>query len=326
MLLIMPSVSEAGSRDWSVDRDEIDDEVVEKFPIPVLFGVDYEDINPDFHDSRDNGDRAHEGEDFLAPLGTPIVSPTEAIVIRTGEGDSAGKYVYLAAPGGETFRFMHLDHIATNLDREDVLEPGDFIGTVGDTGNAPEGVYHLHFEVRDEDNEAIDPYPRIDEDGFTLREKISFMSGVFKGIRNDDDYAELLVENFRDEMREALDAGYNMPDELEDAIEDAGVVSQKDQFEALEHALRRLPLLINDELKLGDSNLQVTVLQMYLLYMSDGPARDRLRAAGVTGYYGSITEAAVVEYQKNNLLVSHGVFETKTKQKMLSNDDTLNLF
>src|SRR5690606_7271821 len=115
---------------------------------------------PDFGDPRDGGDREHEGQDILAPRGTPILSPTEAVVLRIGNGSSSGKNVYTANPGGETFVYMHLDEIASDLEEGDRLDTGDLIGYVGNTGNASGGPAHLHFEIR-EGREAKDPYPRL---------------------------------------------------------------------------------------------------------------------------------------------------------------------
>lgn len=138
---------------------KLDDDKVETFPIPVLF-VRLASIYPDFGDPRDGGARKHEGQDILAPKGSFIVSPTEAVVTRTGKGGSAGIYVYTANPGGETFRYMHLDEIAPGIKTGTVLEPGDLIGFVGNTGNAAGGPAHLHFEIRD-GRDAEDPYERI---------------------------------------------------------------------------------------------------------------------------------------------------------------------
>lgn len=139
--------------------NKLDDDEVDSFPIPVLF-VRLASIYPDFGDPRDGGAREHEGQDILAPKGSFIVSPTEAVVTRTGKGGSAGTYVYTANPGGETFRYMHLDEIAPGVKAGEALEPGDLIGYVGNTGNAAGGPTHLHFEVRD-GRKAEDPYPRL---------------------------------------------------------------------------------------------------------------------------------------------------------------------
>lgn len=138
--------------------NKLDDEIVKYLPVPV-FGVEVSELTKNFGDPRDGGDRMHEGLDILAPKGTPVVSPTEAVVTRVGNGGSSGLYVRTANPGGETFVYMHLSDFADDLEAGDVLEVGDIIGYVGNTGNAAGGPTHLHFEIRK--GKALDPYPRL---------------------------------------------------------------------------------------------------------------------------------------------------------------------
>jgi murein DD-endopeptidase MepM/ murein hydrolase activator NlpD len=130
---------------------------VQNLPMPVLFGVNIFSLTPDFGDPRSGG-REHEGQDILAPRGAPIISPTEAVVLDRGVWPGAGNYVSTANPGGENFRYMHLDQ-PSHLRPGDKLEAGDLIGFVGATGNASGGAPHLHFEIRK--SGAIDPYPRL---------------------------------------------------------------------------------------------------------------------------------------------------------------------
>ena len=298
-----------------VDRSDLDDDIVESFPIPVLFGVVYDDLVPDFADPRDGGLRSHEGQDMRAPLGTPIVSPTEAIVISTGEGASAGKYVYTANPGGETFRYMHLDTIA-DLDRGDRLDVGDFIGTVGDTGNAPAGIYHLHLEVRDEDNDPTDPYERFSEDGFTLREQISAVRQIMREVRNEEEYATFLVETFPDVFMAALEKKYDLPNEIEDILEESGADERVELIKKLDALIQTIPSVLPVGLGGGDSGTAVSLLQTYLIYTQRGSARDRLAEAGATGYFGTITADALREYQAVHTLPETGAFDAKTRTVM----------
>ena len=65
--------------------------------MPVLFGVGIRNISPNFGDPRSGG-RTHEGEDIMAVKGTPIISPTSAVVLRVGTGSTEGNYVYTANP------------------------------------------------------------------------------------------------------------------------------------------------------------------------------------------------------------------------------------
>ena len=297
LTLLLALAPVAADARYDVNRNDLNDDPVEEFPLPVLFGIEYESVVPDYGAPRGGGTREHEGQDIMAPPGTPIVSPTEAIVISTGQGASAGKFVYTANPGGETFRYMHLDEIANNLRRGVELDVGDFIGTVGDTGNVVPGDHHLHFEIRDDRNRATDPYERLAGEPFTLKEKVSFLRGILKEVDDRDEYAELLVETFPDVFREALQKDYNLPHEIDEVMEDAGVVDTIELIAQLEKLIASIPALIPSELSSGDSGIAVSLLQTYLIFNSEGSARDRLAAAGATGYFGSITVAALLEYQ-----------------------------
>ena len=151
--------------------------------IPVLFGVSVKNLFPNFGDPRDGGSRTHKGEDIMAAKGTPIVSPTDAVVLRTGTGSSEGNYVYTANPGGETFVYMHLDRIGEGVTSGTVLAQGSLIGYVGNTGNASGGAAHLHFEVRNSSGTHIDPFPRLTAE-FTAEQKNSYLSNILAVTTN----------------------------------------------------------------------------------------------------------------------------------------------
>lgn len=313
-LFLVPAVSEASHNRDGINRSDLDDDIEEDISVPVLF-YPLEALVPDFGTPRGGGTRSHEGQDMLAPKGTPIVSPTEAIVIEKGTWSGAGKYVTTANPGGETFRYMHLDAFA-NISRGDRLDPGDFIGTVGDTGNAPDGVYHLHFEVLDEDRNPQDPYPRITEE-FSLREQVSFLRGVFSDIRNDEEYAEFLVETYPDVFHTAYEEGWSLPREIEDILEDQGVDDAIEAKEDLADVLELIPQVLQTELETGDSSVLVSLLQLYLIYTTDGPERDRLALAGPTGYYGTITADAVRAFQADHNVSETGKYDASTRAEMV---------
>src|SRR3990167_9648538 len=104
---------------------------VEALPIPVLLGVELSNLTKNFGDPRDGGTRTHEGLDMLAPEGTPIASHTDAVVVRTGDGSGSGLFVRTVNPGGESFVYMHLVSIASNIQEGSVVKRGDVIGFVG---------------------------------------------------------------------------------------------------------------------------------------------------------------------------------------------------
>ncbi len=187
--------------------------IVQSVPIPVLFGVNVSNLSPNFGDPRDGGARTHEGEDIMAVKGTPIISPTAAVVIRTGMGTSEGNYVYTANPGGETFVYMHLDKIGEGVVAGLLLAKGDLIGYVGNTGNASGGAAHLHFEIHDSSNTPINPFPRLTSE-LTLQEKMTYLSGVFAKASDQGGLSQLLVANFHNTFASALVQNIGLPTQI----------------------------------------------------------------------------------------------------------------
>lgn len=309
-LLIVPVSTQART----VDVSDLDDDISEDISVPVLFGIDYKSLIPDFGQPRGGGTRLHLGQDMVAPKGTPIVSPTEAVVLSTGDGESSGLYVYTANPGGESYRYMHLDEIA-DIKAGDKLDAGDFIGTVGDTGNAPDGVYHLHFEIRQSDREYADPHTRFGDE-FTTKEKMSFVSNIFREIDDEEEYAEFLVSTYSGEFLEAREKGYSLPEEIEEAMEDTGLLAAGDALAKIKQLLAVVPQIVTADLTIGDNGPMVQLVQLYLMFHSSGQALDRLSAAGATGYYGAVTQAAVLEYQANEEVRETGVYDAATRTQM----------
>ncbi len=272
----------------SVQRkiNQLDDDPVDDLSIPILLGVALNQLTRNYGDPRDGGSRSHEGLDILAPRGAYVVSPTEAVVIRTGTGSSAGKYVYTANPGGETFVYMHLDDIADGLRSGDELEKGDLIGYVGDTGNAVGGVTHLHFEIR-EGRSSSDPYPRLTE-VFTLKERMEALDGILQDSDDEEDEAEALVASYRGLFVAAAAQDIDVPEAVEEVLAAAGVV-----VDAPATGFTR-------DLDVGSSGQDVVALQAFLIAENEGAQARALAAAGATGYFGTITKAALAEYQAAN--------------------------
>lgn len=167
---------------------------VATFPIPVLFGVGTKDISPNFGDPRPH--RTHEGEDIMAVKGTPVISPTDAVVTLTNYDTGGGNSVYTANPGGEVFAYYHLDKVGENIVRGAVLQRGSLIGYVGNTGDAAGGPAHLHFEVHNPAGTPTDPFPRLAGE-FFLPEKILCLSVILTQTADPVALAQFLVTNFR---------------------------------------------------------------------------------------------------------------------------------
>lgn len=316
MVLVVPLSVEARHKDYSFSRQisSLDDDVVETFAIPILFGVSLKNIVPNFGDMRGGGTRTHEGQDIMATLGTPIVTPTEAVVTSTGFGDSAGNYVYTANPGEEMFRYMHLDEIA-DIEPGDVLKAGDFIGTVGDTGNAKGAGSHLHFEIKT--NEFTDPYPRIQEE-LTLKEKIVIIKRMFGDIDNEREMAKFLVVNFQSDFQEALNKGYDLPAEIKTELKKGGTIDNSKLVEQLEKVIASIPTLVTKDLVLGADGVEVRLLQIFLIYQKSGLAAATLSRSGATGYFGPVTENALKEYQEVASIKVSGIYDAKTRLAMVA--------
>lgn len=279
--------------------NKLDDDPVEGLPIPVMLGVTLRSIYADFGDPRDGGARTHEGQDIIAPRGTPIASPTEAVVTRTSNGSSSGLTVTTRNPGGETFIYMHLDRIAEGIKSGTVLKPGDILGFVGDSGNAKGGVTHLHFEIR-EGRKATDPFPRLARE-FSLKERVTGIEKYLEELDEDDaqDWAKELVSSYRSLFIEARLAGIELPEAIE---EELGPV---------------VATLAVRDLTLGASGDDVTALQLRLTALATGPAARALRDAGSTGYFGALTQAALAEYQRaQGIMPASGYFGPLTRARL----------
>jgi murein DD-endopeptidase MepM/ murein hydrolase activator NlpD len=87
----------------------------------------------------------HEGQDIMAPCGTPLVAVSRAKVKWVSFQRLAGNYVVIRN------KKLHQDymyaHLATraSVAKGQVVQPGQQIGIVGQTGDAT--ACHLHFEL-----------------------------------------------------------------------------------------------------------------------------------------------------------------------------------
>lgn len=128
-----------------------------EFPVA---GKNKRAIHSFFGDPRDGGRREHHGVDIFAKKGTPIVSPAKGYVRFVGTRGIGGKVVWIYDQ--ERRQSMYFAHLDTHLIKKGVfVNPGDTIGTVGNTGNARFTPPHLHFGIYS--NGPIDPYAFIAE-------------------------------------------------------------------------------------------------------------------------------------------------------------------
>ncbi|HUP93065.1 MAG TPA: M23 family metallopeptidase [Solimonas sp.] len=113
--------------------------------IPVA-GVGTMELVDTFEELR--GKRKHAAIDILAPRGAAVLSATAGRVLQISTSASGGLMVFATDP---TEHFMllyaHLDSYAKGLSVGMPLRPGQVLGAVGTTGNAPANTPHLHFAI-----------------------------------------------------------------------------------------------------------------------------------------------------------------------------------
>lgn len=120
----------------------------------------------------------HKGMDIAGPeaniiYNEPILASRSGTVIEVGEncphnypkpsscgcGGGYGNYAYIQLPDGLITRYGHMTDVLVTEGQ--AVTQGDVIGTVGSTGSS--SGHHLHFEIRDLQNEPVNPMPNNPE-------------------------------------------------------------------------------------------------------------------------------------------------------------------
>jgi len=169
----------------SILSEQIDKEILrEYFTFPIgndNFNVGYDsgglgrgkkkilDKDLAFHNSDyGEGDSKHQkrgghgGIDIFAPKGTPLVACVSGKIVKIGKTKVGGNRVTIQDDRGLNYYYAHMDKILPSLKRGDLVSAGEFIGTVGDSGNAKGTHPHLHFSIYDKRGYKrgnINPWP-----------------------------------------------------------------------------------------------------------------------------------------------------------------------
>jgi len=96
----------------------------------------------------------HQGVDYAAPTGTPVVTVADGTVVHAGRSGGYGNLVVVDHGGGITTYYAHLSAYGTGVQEGAKVERGQEIGQVGSTGMSTGP--HLHFEIR-RDGRYLDP-------------------------------------------------------------------------------------------------------------------------------------------------------------------------
>lgn len=126
-----------------------------------------------FGECRDNCTREHHGIDILTYgwKGLPVVAAHAGTVTKvTYDEGNAGCSIRIRSRDRWETRYLHLNNDVPGTDQigypcpapgievGTVVEAGQIIGYIGDSGNSEDTVPHIHFELRNRSGYPIDPY------------------------------------------------------------------------------------------------------------------------------------------------------------------------
>lgn len=103
-------------------------------------------------DPKTGGRRLHKGVDFAGPVGTPLYSTADGVVVHAGWSSGYGRLVKIKHPFGIETRYAHMSKIIVKVGQK--VSRGQRIGDMGASGRVTGP--HLHYEVR-VDGKAVNP-------------------------------------------------------------------------------------------------------------------------------------------------------------------------
>jgi murein DD-endopeptidase MepM/ murein hydrolase activator NlpD len=89
----------------------------------------------------------HHGDDIFAPLGAPVLAVASGTVFSVGWNEVGGNRLWLRDGAGNDYYYAHLSAYTPLTRNGAIVNAGDVLGFVGNTGDAQGTPYHLHFEI-----------------------------------------------------------------------------------------------------------------------------------------------------------------------------------
>lgn len=89
----------------------------------------------------------HHGDDIFAALGTPVLAVAHGTVFSVGWNRVGGRRLWLQDDRGNEFYYAHLSAYSPLAVDGAIVNAGDVLGFVGDSGDAEGTAFHLHFEI-----------------------------------------------------------------------------------------------------------------------------------------------------------------------------------
>tara|TARA_B100000287_G_scaffold434763_1_gene500290 strand:- start:1112 stop:2404 length:1293 start_codon:yes stop_codon:yes gene_type:complete len=93
----------------------------------------------------DGFNKMHQGTDFAAPLGTPIMASGDGVVVKAGWCGGGGNCVKIKHNSVYQTIYAHMSKFASNIKSGTRVKQAQIIGYVGSTGKSTGP--HLHYEV-----------------------------------------------------------------------------------------------------------------------------------------------------------------------------------
>lgn len=138
---------------------------------PIPQGFNYIHVN-NYKNRDDYRDLTmNEGNDFIAPMGTPIINIEAGEIEKIGWLDTGGWSIGIRSIDKKRyFYYGHMQKYAQGIYSGQMVAAGQLIGYIGDTGYGPEGTRgkiepHLHLQIKvkyniegEEQSMLINPY------------------------------------------------------------------------------------------------------------------------------------------------------------------------
>jgi murein DD-endopeptidase MepM/ murein hydrolase activator NlpD len=89
----------------------------------------------------------HHGDDLFAAKGKPVVAVADGVVFSVGWQRLGGHRLWLMDKAGDDFYYAHLSRYSRLAVDGRVVQAGQTLGYVGNSGDAEQTPPHLHFEI-----------------------------------------------------------------------------------------------------------------------------------------------------------------------------------
>lgn len=122
--------------------------------------------------------RMHEGVDYAASVGTPIVAPADGVVSAAETQNGYGNVVTLRHNAKLSTLYAHMSNFAAGIRPGARVHAGDVIGYVGTTGRSTGP--HLHFEVHINDQPVDPATTALPSPGLSAAQRVAFHTAYNK--------------------------------------------------------------------------------------------------------------------------------------------------